>query len=209
MMTKSEIVAHIKENNRTIRKDADVRVIRGGLDAKDVSVDRTGSNRDILVVANTASIDCDNEVVVPEGADMTYLGRNAKVFVDHRYDINSMVGGIRNGYPKLVDGAWHVKFGVRRSDLGDQILRDAEDFGLGVSIGFDALEAGPPTEDELKAYGKGREFRSIVRKWHWIELSVTAMPCNVDCQSVREAPEPPTKKLFTLTPSAIFWPATA
>ncbi len=176
-------------------------MVRGNVDAKDVTVDRSGRNRDILVRANTAAIDCDDEVVVPEGAQLDYIAKNRKVFLDHWYGYEDSIGGIRSGFPKLVDGVWFVQFGVSRCEKGEKVLNDAEDFGVGVSIGFDALDAGPPTDEELERYGGGKSFSSIVRKWHWIELSVTAMPCNVECQSVPEVA--PKSKRWTLTPFGV------
>lgn len=198
-MRRSDLIERIKSHAQGLRSGADVRIIRGDLATKDVSVDTRNGNRDITVVANTAAIDCDNEVVIPTGANLQYLDKNRKVFVDHSYDYHSMVGGIRPGYPILDGDKWLVRFGVSRSELGDRILADAQDFGVGVSIGFDALEAGPPTQDEVKKYGRGKSFRSVVRKWHWIELSVTAMPCNVECQSVAVE----SKKRVTVTPYGV------
>jgi hypothetical protein len=181
----------------------------GDIDAKSLKLDTEANKRDIIVRANTAAIDCENEVVVPEGASLGYLEKNRKVFFEHRYNYpEDCIGAIRRGYPKLVDGEWMVRIGVSRCEAGDRLLRDAADFGIGVSIGFDALDYGPPTDDEIKRYGGGVPFRSIVRKWEWIELSVTAMPCNVECQSIAVDAGPveePVKarKRFILTPFAV------
>ena len=49
----------------------------------------------------------------------------------------------------------------------------------GVSIGFDRLGGGPPTDDEVRLYGP---VDFVTRAWRWLELSVTPMPCNPDEQ---------------------------
>ncbi len=193
-----DIISRIKAHNPGLRKDADIRVLSGR--AESVEVKEDGSRRELIVVANTARIDEDGEVVVPEGGELGYFGANRSVFIDHQYDDANFIGKVRTGYPKLENGRWVVRFGVRRSPRGDQLLRDAEDFGVSVSIGFDALEAGPPTDDEVKKYGGGRSFRSIVRKWNWAELSVTWMPCNVDARSPHPESYAAPRKAVTLTP---------
>ena len=196
-----DIISRIKAHNPQLREDADVRVMSGF--AESCEVKEFDNRRELVVVANTARIDEDGEVVVPEGGELGYFGQNRSVFIDHMYDDANFIGKVQRGYPKLENGLWVVRFGVRRSPRGDQLLRDAEDFGVSVSIGFDALEAGPPTEDEVKRYGKGRSFRSIVRRWNWAELSVTWMPCNVDARSPHPAAFAPKAKRVTLTPFGV------
>ena len=159
---------------------------------KDVSVDTDNGNRDIIVVANTDDIDLENEVVVPSGASMDYFASNGKVFVDHDYSFGSAVGAVRkNGivaFPSLSDQrGWKVRVGMlslKGNPVPDDILTIAKEVGIGVSIGFEATDYGPPTDEEEKRYtGKGGPPKSVVRSWKWIELSFTAMPCNVACQS--------------------------
>jgi len=158
---------------------------------KDTTVDTEGGNRDITVVANTDDIDLDNEVVIPSGADRSYFESNRKVFVDHDYTMGSHVGSLRrNGlsaYPSFAEQkGWLARIGMLKisSPVPDDILSVAREVGIGVSIGFAATDVGPPTEDEAKRYeGKRGAPASIVRAWDWIELSFTAMPCNVSCQS--------------------------
>lgn len=191
-------IDRIKAHNPWLRKDADVRVIEGKAPAE---LKVTGDRREIIVVANTARIDADDEIVVPEGGRLGYFGENRSVFFDHHYDDANFVGKVRTGYPKLEDGKWLVRFAVRRSPRGDQLIRDFEDFGVSVSIGFDALEVGPPTDEEIERYGNGRKFRSIVRAWEWAELSVTWMPCNPEARV--GPPGEPVKVRPILTPFGV------
>jgi hypothetical protein len=177
MIEKATIIERIKAHHPRLRKDADIRVI-GGRSA--ATVRANSPHRDLLVIANTARIDADREVVVPSGGQLGYFGENRSVFYDHAYSDADFIGKVRTGYPKLVGDAWHALIGIRRSPRGDQLVRDAEDFDVSVSIGFDALEVDKPTDEEVKRYGKGKPFDSIVRRWEWVELSVTWMPCNLD-----------------------------
>ena len=197
---KASLVDCIKRRHPMIRKDANVGVRSGYMPSEMAIV--TNDPRNLLVMANTAAIDEDNEVVVPDGAMLDYFGQNRMVFFDHEYKNKDMAGGVRRGWPKLTPEGWKVQFHVRRSADGDQLLKDAEDYGVSVSIGFDALEHGPPTDEEIAKYGGGKSFRSIVRKWRWIELSVTWMPCNVSARSAHPVSVAP-KKRGTLTPFGV------
>lgn len=193
-MTSQDIIARIKAHNPSLRKDADIRVMTGKAGVTEVKADRN-----LLVVANTARIDEDAEVVVPEGGELGYFGDNRSVFFDHTYDDDHFVGKVRRGYPRLKNGAWHVLFTVGHGEKCERLLKNAALFGVSVSIGFDAIEAGPPTEEEIARYGK---CRSVVRRWKWAELSVTWMPCNVDARSDHPEDFAP-KKRGTLTPWGI------
>jgi len=198
----SEIKSRIRAHNSWMRKDADVQ-IRSGI-SESSKVIKDGDRRELVVVANTARIDQDDEVVVPEGADIGYFGENRSVFFDHMYDEPNFIGKARTGYPKLSNGLWIVRFGVRRSERGEQLLRDAEDFGVSVSIGYDALDKGPPTDKEIQKYGGGKEFRSIVRKWFWAELSVTWIPSNPEARSPHPEKFSSSPKSAILTPFGVF-----
>lgn len=146
--------------------------------------------RDLVVIANTDDIDLDNEVVVPSGANTAYFERNKQIFADHMYDLGNVVGTLRNlyRYPSETNHkAWKVVMHLHDNALGKAAQTIVEETGqIGVSIGFIAKEYGPPDDEERKAYRSkdGASPRSIVREWDWFELSVTALPCNVACQSM-------------------------
>ncbi len=152
----------------------------------DAVVDTESGNRDLIVVATTDDVDLDDEVVVPSGADTTYFFGNKRIFVDHEYTVDKYVAVLRKAmaYPSVNDHrAWKVRMRVRPGPLGDDVLTIARESGIGSSIGFEPIRSGPPTDDEKAQYAKaGRSPRSVVRQWRWLELSLTAMPCNVMCQ---------------------------
>jgi phage head maturation protease len=112
-----------------------------------------------------------------------YFGKNWNLFVDHRYDTMSCVAKCRS--LKLQDGrGWLCRGALIRNPENPMIqaVRALALAGaLGMSIGFEALDYGPPTADEKKAY-KGAV--SIVRAWRLLEVSYTPMPMNVECQTL-------------------------
>jgi hypothetical protein len=52
---------------------------------------------------------------------------------------------------------------------------------LAMSIGFEALDWGDPTQEEQRLYPG---IESIVRRWKALEVSYTALPMNVTCRQV-------------------------
>jgi hypothetical protein len=148
------------------------------------------ASRELIVVANTGDIDLDNEVVVPSGADTRYFERNRMIFADHQYDLGQVAGKMRrlDKYPSEADHkSWRVRAYVNDNPIGNAVWTIVEETGqIGVSIGFIAKDYGPPDDNERKAYKSrdGSVPRSIVREWDWFELSFTALPCNVACQSL-------------------------
>lgn len=140
-------------------------------------------------IATTDDVDADDEVVMPEGIDTaSYLMANRKYFVDHRYDVRNTIGVIRsmNPFPTAKAGAqrgWQyvaeLTFGLG-AGLAEDVYTIAKAGGIGTSIAFKALDWGSPTADEKKKYPRAS---SVVRKSVAVELSATAMPCNVACQS--------------------------
>lgn len=155
------------------------------------------NDRNITLIANTDDIDMQREVVLPAGAVTTYFDQNKSIFVDHDYRWQSLVGKMRNisPYPSAKNHKqWRVQVAIlelQASPICNDILTVAREWGIGSSIGFEGLEGGPPTPEEMKAFpAKGAlGLEWVTRKWLWLELSVTAMPCNVPCQSVGEREE--------------------
>lgn len=147
-------------------------------------------SRNLWVTANTDGIDCDDEVVVPAGADTSYFAANKSIFVDHCYSIHDAVGTARKIMPSFSgtrQTGWKVHahvYQLSNNRLGDDILTIAREGTIGVSVGFEPVDWGRPTPEEVKMYTKaGKAPESIVRKWRWVELSFTAIPCNVSCRS--------------------------
>lgn len=152
------------------------------------SVRKGKDNADIIAaIATTNRVDLDQEVVLPEGGVFDYLLTNRKIFIDHCYDLPNLVGGLRSWMPwPNVDAqrGWQMTVGVLRNHpypVPDAVLNIAQQIGIGTSIAFERLEGGAPTKEELKRFPGAT---SITRKWYAIEASFTAIPCNVDSQSM-------------------------
>lgn len=180
------IVERIKDQHR-LTKDARVGVV-GSYNHK-AELDMRGTNRDLVVIATTDDIDEDNEVLVPQGADVSYIAKNAKVFADHNYGVDDVVGAIRSwgAYPNSKNQrGWMARVRLTTNAAGEAVRKIVEETGhIGASIGFEALDYGPPSDEEKKLYGRdGKPPSSIVRKYRLIELSLTALPCNVSCQTM-------------------------
>lgn len=144
-----------------------------------------GRDRLVSGIVNTSDRDLDREVVLPSGCDSDdYMKRNKSVFVDHDYEITKCVGKCRTltldtkGKPNTIKAQTALMSDENPYAKTVRLL--LEQGGVGLSIGFEAIERGRPTAEEKEIY-KGAE--SIVRRWKMIEYSFTAMPCNVACQA--------------------------
>lgn len=144
---------------------------------------------DYYGTANTLDVDLEEEVVVPGGADLGYIGKNRMMFADHKYGISDAVGKIRAFIPVLtgdLQTAWKVRFHLTdATEAGRTAKALIDDLGsIGLSVGFIPIDRGPATADERERYGKGgKQPRNIVREWYWFELSPTCLPCNKVCHS--------------------------
>lgn len=140
---------------------------------------------EIECLATTEGVDLDNEVVVASGGDLAYINANKKVFADHEYGLGSTTGVLRwmKAVPATGTRAAGWKMRVRLLKASPHYAMISELAGLdtiGASIGIEAIDVGPPTELETKAYPKAS---SVIRKWRALEVSFTALPMNVECQS--------------------------
>lgn len=152
---------------------------------KSATIENDG--RTVSIIATTDDIDLTDEVVVPNGANDGYFRKNGKVFLDHHYDMDHLIGGLRDikAFTNLATGVngYKIRTYILPGPAGDAILSIVKEIGIGASIGFRATDYGRPTGDEMKAYSRnGRECKSVVRRWDWLETSLTAFPCNVACQ---------------------------
>lgn len=139
--------------------------------------DLDGVEFPITAVANTAAIDMDDEVVVPEGADTTYFSKNRTILYNHDSDLP--IGSLVWMKFDDVKRKWVVRFNLGKATQLQRDIRALIREGVirGLSIGFLATDWGKPTPAEVATHGV---HKSIVREWKWMELSVTALPCNVE-----------------------------
>jgi len=133
---------------------------------------------EIQGIATTGSIDQSGEVIVPDGGDWSPLLMHKSIFADHFYGLADRVGTLR--WIKRQGKGWEFAFTLTQngSAASANILAIAEEDALSFSVGFIPLEWGVPTTPEVKAYGP---CEIIHRRWIGFEISVVAMPCNLDC----------------------------
>ena len=185
-MNNQDIIDRLK-NHPGINDDATVGIVSSfGKGAEVVAKEKT---RDIVAILTTSDIDMDDEVLVPSGADMSYLQANKMIFADHHYNMTDYVGVLRSITPMGESGnlkGWRIRFHASDSDLGNACVKIVEHAGqIGISAGFRVKNYGPPTQQELDLYSMGEKTpKSIVRQYMVFEASTTCIPCNVACQGV-------------------------
>jgi hypothetical protein len=146
-------------------------------------------DRDVVFIATTDDVDEHDEVVVPTGSVAnSYFERVRSVMVDHHHETAYLVGKARMPLGKVRDPAtgrqrgWKVTVSMLDNPLGNDLLRVVKEHGLGCSIGFEALNYRPASDDDKSMYGE--RVNGVIDRWNWIELSLTAMPANASCRSL-------------------------
>lgn len=165
--------AELRTRSRTIVQKATTEVMDG--ERADVSW------------ISTEDLDHDGEVVLTKGLDDSHFALNPVVTLQHCYH-RPPIGrslwrkkakdGDRRGvkaktvyptrpesWPATQDWEPDAAFGLVQSGLM-----------IGKSIGFVALDAGPPTAEEAKQYGP--TLHRVIRKWLLLEYACTWMPVN-------------------------------
>ncbi len=202
-MNHEQIIADIR-TRAALNKSAAVGIV--GSFSKSTKVNEGGGNREIVSLINTLDIDSENEVVLPGGADTTYIDHNRQVFVDHKYGTDTAVGWVRKMLRVPREGeqhAWQAHTGIypkTGNRIGEDILVMAREVGIGASIGFLATDYGPPSQEDVK-FLKSRSIgvpRSVVRQYKMLEYSLTAFPCNVACQGHAVAQCDTEKRIATI-----------
>jgi len=142
-----------------------------------------GRPLEIVSYANTAAVDLEDEVVLPEGGDVaSYLKKNQNLFADHCY---GMIYVVAKCFNMTLDQRGWLCTGQFFKNYDTEYTRACIAMAmagtLAMSIGFEALDYGDPTPAEERMYPG---VKSIVRRWKALEVSYTAMPMNVTCRQV-------------------------
>ncbi len=136
----------------------------------------------------TQAVDRDREVVLATGLDDTHFRNNPVVTLGHCYH-QPPVG--RSLWRRRVkDGATHgikakTVYPARPENWHEEVWPPDSAFALvqagllnGKSIGFLALEATPPTEEEVRKKPEWVNVRRVIRRWLLLEYACTWLPCN-------------------------------
>jgi len=149
----------------------------------------TDTERVLEFIATTNDVDLDEEVVDPAGGDWSYFdnANQKKMFIDHQYESEYCIGLVR-AKSKYMEGTAQIGWKMRAFIYPGLKTPHADDFWtrslhgpMGISIGFISLEVTGLTPAEKKTYPGAQ---TIVRRWKAIEVSGTAIPCNVKCQTM-------------------------
>lgn len=154
-------------------EDATIRIKRGAMMKPDIDME----NRLVKGTITSTTPDMDGEVVLGSKLSRAFFPKQVNtVYLAHDY--TKPVGACRGW--SIQDGG-HSMFAttyISQTSLGqDTLTMMKEKVISGFSIGFAAQDFGPPSADEVKAYG---ECDTIIRGGTLIEYSITPMPCNPD-----------------------------
>lgn len=189
---KDLIINVAKANNI---KEEDVEYIRKKtpLKAEDIKIE--DGERAAIRFINTADVDRDNEIVVPDGAQVKDFGKSMTVLYAHNY----------RGYPigrdlwlKLIKGkGWLAKTLYAKHQQAVDIYNMVKEHFLNTSsIGFIPLESVRPDSkgwDKAKAhivaeYGIKEKLidkvRCIYTKWILLEHSDVPIPSNINALNI-------------------------
>jgi len=193
-------VKNIKELIQNISKEynikeEDIEYIRkkNPLKAEDIKIE--DGERAAIRYINTADLDRDNEIVLPEGADIRDFQKSMTVLYAHDYR-GLPIG--RDLWIKLIEGkGWLAKTVYASHQKAEDIYNLVKDHFLNTSsIGFIPLAAVSPNEkgwDKVKGilmekYGIREKLidgaRRIYTKWILLEHSDVPVPSNINALNI-------------------------
>ncbi len=137
----------------------------------------------VTATATTSAVDLVDEVVVPDGCQVrsdgqpVYLSDAKAIYLSHDY-ASLPIGTFRSA--KITRDGWVAQFVIHGQtalsrDIQALFMLGDDNPVRGVSIGFNRIDAGRPTQAEIEEYGP---CSYVTRTWKWMELSVTPQPCN-------------------------------
>lgn len=173
---------------KAINAEDRVGVMSRAMVAEDIKATENANGRFVSMIVTTDDVDMENEVVDPNGADTSYINTRGqgKVFLDHRMETEFAVGSIVYTAKHIIDGelrGYRQLIRIRNDSpfpFADDCWNMAKTIGIGSSVGYAGrvMSKVYPTDPARWAGAK-----SVVRRWKWIETSLTAAPMNVSCQS--------------------------
>lgn len=139
---------------------------------------------DVVATVTCDSVDADNEVVLPGGADLSRYIKAPRIMLCHAY------GRPGDYYPLPIGKALWTKRqgngimqGIRfaKTAMAQEVAELFRDDMLNTfSIGFISKESSPPTKQEKLAYPEWAKVELIHRRWKLLEVSVAPIPSNED-----------------------------
>lgn len=130
-------------------------------------------------VASAEVVDLDGDVIVAAGLSWPYWNRARTIYRDHSYNSDDAVGRMLSVHRDTRFKRLVLNFEIDdATQTGrDTISKIQAGIIRGLSIGFRALDAAPPTKEEAKRWPG---VRQVIHRAEVMECSVTPMPCNPD-----------------------------
>lgn len=173
-----KLIDTIRERHKAAGDAAKIGVRVGRLFESKAEIEPNQNGRMLIsAVATTATVDLENEVVVPSGANIAYFVAARAVYYCHN-TFALPVASLRNLTMLPNDGGWRIQASTVNTEFARDVATCVAEGAInGGSIGFLRIQSGEPTPEEIAKYGP-HEY--ITRQWDWLEWSLTPMPCNPD-----------------------------
>jgi hypothetical protein len=176
--------------------EEDTEFIRKGITPADLDIKE--DERAIISYINTAAKDRDNEIVLPQGADLRDYRKNPVVLFGHDY---SALPIGKNMWIKSDEKGLIAKTQYANHDEADKVYNYRKDgFPLAESIGFIPLEYKTPTykngeaiwdKNDLEYMGltpkQLKGVRAVYTKWTMLEYSDVAVPSNPEAMELAKS----------------------
>lgn len=149
--------------------------------AYDASLDVSDGERTVVATINTDGVDRYRTVIVPKGAVLEPYRKNPVVLANH--DGCSLPVG-RNLWIKVQKDRLIAKtqfLPAGEDEFADKVFRLYQlGFLKAWSVGFDPIDWGKPSPEEIRARPDWAEAEIIFRKWELLEYSAVTVPGNAD-----------------------------
>ena len=132
--------------------------------------------RTVTAVISTASVDRENEVLLPKGMDYEAYMKNPVVLWAHDYR-GEPIG--RSLWMKKGRKEIKAKVKFAETEQAEQVYQLFKGgFLKAFSVGFIPHKMHEPTEEEIKKHSEWAEARRIYDEWELLEFSAVPVPAN-------------------------------
>jgi HK97 family phage prohead protease len=134
-------------------------------------------SRQVVATISTDTLDRDNEIVLPSGLLKKQYNKNPVVLWSH--DASQLPIG-KCDWVKVKDNSIVAGYTVTdKTELARDIFELMKEGIINAhSIGFNPIQCGPPSSQEITAHPDWKTATCIHRKYELLEFSVCAVPAN-------------------------------
>jgi len=132
--------------------------------------------RTVTATINTATVDRQKEVVLPNGADLERYQKNPIVLWAHQYSETPIARclWIKKSRKSIVAKAKFAQ--TEKADEIFQLYRDG--YLSAFSIGFIAKKWREPSPEDIKKHPEWAEAKRVIEQWELLEFSAVPVPAN-------------------------------